>query len=189
MFDRLFDYYSIARFHSIGLSLLDLLDHLALTLSTKDLRLAHTQGHSNLSSLILAKSTPTTLTAADNITPHTDPGTLLILFNPPPSLHLYRPADAQNPKSKPRYIRIDPPSGCAAVIVGDALSFLSQGQLKAAQMSMISAKGREEWEEWHSVAYRLGPDEKVTLVDLERVKWPAADWHAARMGVEADETL
>lgn len=58
-------------------------------------------------------------------------------------------------------------------------------------MAMVSAKGMDNVEEWHSVAYRLGPDEKATLVDSKKVKWPACDWHAARMGVEAeaDETL
>lgn len=56
-------------------------------------------------------------------------------------------------------------------------------------MSMVSAKAMQDVEEWHSVAYRLGPDEKATLVDLARVKWPAGDWHASRMGVEVDETL
>ena len=116
---------------------------------------------------------------------HTDPGTLLILFNPPPSLHLLRPADRQTPKSKPRYIPIAPPSDCAVVIVGDALEFLSRGRCRAAQLSMIAARGMQDVEEWHSVAYRLGPDEKATLVDTERVRWTAADWHAARMGVEA----
>lgn len=186
IFDNLFDYYAIARFHSIALSLLD---HLAVALSNKDLRLTHTEGHSNTSSLILSKCTPTTRNAADNVEPHTDPGTLLILFNPPPSLHLFRPADPQTPKSKPRYIPINPPSGCAAVIVGDALSLLSRGRLKAARMAMVSARGMQDVEEWHSVAYRLGPDEKATLVDFERVKWLAADWHASRMGVDADETI
>ncbi len=56
-------------------------------------------------------------------------------------------------------------------------------------MCMIVAKGMEDMDEWHSVAYRLGPDEKATLVDFERVTWPAGDWHAARMGVEGDEIL
>lgn len=56
-------------------------------------------------------------------------------------------------------------------------------------MCMVSTKGMEDVEEWHSVAYRLGPDEKATLVDFEKRKWPAGDWYAARMGVEADETL
>ena len=54
---------------------------------------------------------------------------------------------------------------------------------------MISARGMQNVKEWHSVAYRLGPDEKATLVDTENVRWTAADWHAARMGVEADDTL
>ena len=66
---------------------------------------------------------------------------------------------------------------------------MTRGQLKAAQLSMLSVKGMQDVEEWHSVAYRLGPDEKAALVDSERVKWFAADWHAVRMGVEADETL
>ena len=92
-------------------------------------------------------------------------------------------------QSKPRYIPIDPPKESAAVIVGDALSFLSKGRLNAAQMCMIAAKGMEDVDEWHSVAYRLGPDERATLVDFEKVKWPAADWHAARMGVQVDDTL
>lgn len=56
-------------------------------------------------------------------------------------------------------------------------------------MAMVSARGMQDVEEWHSVAYRLGPDEKATLVDFERVKWLAADWHASRMGVDADETI
>ena len=54
---------------------------------------------------------------------------------------------------------------------------------------MIAAKGMEDVDEWHSVAYRLGPDEKAKLVDSEKVKWLARDWHAARMGVQAHETL
>lgn len=186
IFEKLFDFHSIARFHFIGLRLLD---HLALALSIQDLRLAHTDGHSNTSSLVLTKCIPTTQSQADNVEAHTDPGTLLILFNPPPSLHLFRPADPQKSRSKPRYIPISPPKGSAAVLVGDALSFLSRGRLNAAQMCMIAAKGMQDVDEWHSVAYRLGPDEKATLVDFEKVKWPAADWHAARMGVEADETL
>lgn len=188
LFDKLFDFYAIARFHFIGLSLLD---HLAAALSSKDLRAAHTDGHSNMSSFILTKCIATTQSPADNVEAHTDPGTLLILFNPPPSLHLFRPADPRQPTSKPRYIPISPPAGSAAVVVGDALSFLSRGRLQAARMAMVSAKGMDNVEEWHSVAYRLGPDEKATLVDLKKVKWPACDWHAARMGVEAeaDETL
>ncbi len=44
----------------------------------------------------------------------------------------------------------------------------------------------QEADEWHAVGYRLGPDEKVTLVDFDRVRWAAADWHAARMGVEME---
>ena len=79
--------------------------------------------------------------------------------------------------------------GSAVVIVGDALSFLSRGRLQAAQMCMIAAKGMADMDEWHSVAYRLGPDENATLVDFEKVKWPASDWHAARMGIEEDEIL
>lgn len=79
--------------------------------------------------------------------------------------------------------------GSAAVIVGDALSFLTRGRLQAAKLVMVSARGMEDVEEWHSVAYRLGPDEKATLVDFRKVKWPARDWHAVRMGVEADEIL
>ena len=153
VFDKLFDFYAIARFHFTGLGLLD---HLAAALSNKNLRLAHTNCHSNTSSLILAKCIPTTQSQADNVEAHTDPGTLLILFNPPPSLHLFRPANPQKPNSKPNY---------------------------------IAAKGMDDIDEWHSVAYRLGPDEKATLVDFERVRWPAGDWHAARMGVEGDETL
>lgn len=54
---------------------------------------------------------------------------------------------------------------------------------------MAAARGAEEWEEWHSVGYRLGPDEKATLVDLNEARWPAGDWHAARMGVEGEEAL
>lgn len=54
---------------------------------------------------------------------------------------------------------------------------------------MVAAKGMEDVDEWHSVAYRLGPDEKATLVDFGKVRWSACDWHATRMGVEADETL
>ena len=165
---------------------MSLLDRLAVALSNKDLRRAHTDGHSNTSSLIIAKCILKTQNQADKVEAHTDPGTFLILFNPPPSLHLFCPADPQRPKSTPSYIPISPLTGSAAVIVGDALSFLSQGQLKAAQICMIAAKGMENVDEWHSVAYRLGPDEKVTLVDFEEVQWLACDWHAARMGVEAD---
>ncbi|CAD6594474.1 MAG: hypothetical protein ASARMPREDX12_009035 [Alectoria sarmentosa] len=186
IFDKLFDIYAIARFHLIGLSLLEQLD---IALSTKNLRSAHTDGQANTSSIVLTKCIPTTQSSVNSVETHTDPGTLLILFNPPPSLHLFRPADPEKPESKPRYIPISPPPGSAAVIVGDALSFLSRGRLHAAQMCMMAAKGMENVDEWHSVAYRLGPDEKATLVDLEKVKWPAGDWHAARMGVEADETL
>ena len=56
-------------------------------------------------------------------------------------------------------------------------------------MVMVSAKGMEDIEEWHSVAYRLGPNERATLVDFENVKWSAGNWHAARMGVDADEAV
>lgn len=56
-------------------------------------------------------------------------------------------------------------------------------------MCMVAARGMEDEDEWHSVAYRLGPDEKATLVDSKKAKWPVGDWHAAKMGVEADETL
>lgn len=54
---------------------------------------------------------------------------------------------------------------------------------------MVSSakKGTKKEEEWHSVAYRLGPDEKATLVDFERVRWTAGEWHASRMGVEGEE--
>ena len=186
IFDRLFDFYSVARFHSIGTTLLH---HLAVTFSNKDIQLAHSEGQSSTSSLILSKCIPTSQSLAGNVEAHTDPGTLLILFDPPPSLRLFRPADREIPKSKPRYIPIVPPSGCAVVIVGDALGFLSLGRYKAAQLAMVSARGMQNVKEWHSVAYRLGPDEKATLVDTENVRWTAADWHAARMGVEADDTL
>ena len=54
---------------------------------------------------------------------------------------------------------------------------------------MVPARGVQDVGEWHSVAYRLGPDEKAALVDSEKVRWTAADWHAARMGVEANEGL
>ena len=186
IFDRLFDFYSIARFHSIGMTILHFL---AVTFSSKDIPLAHSEGQSNTSSLILSKCIPTSQGLAGSVEAHTDPGTLVILFNPPPSLHLFRPADRQIPKSKPRYIPIRPPNDCAVVVVGDALDILTRGLCKAAQLSMISARGMQDVEEWHSVAYRLGPDEKATLVDTERVRWTAADWHAARMGVEGDETM
>ena len=186
LFDRLLDFYAVAGFHSIGLNLLA---HLAASTSCTAIRMAHTEGQPTTSSLILSKCIPTSQSLVNNVETHTDPGTLVIIFNPPPSLHIFRPADPKIPRSKPRYIPVTPPSGCAAVIAGDALSFLSRGQLKAAQLCMISARGMQDVVEWHSVAYRLAPDEKATLMDHEKTKWGAADWHAARMGVDAEETL
>ena len=56
-------------------------------------------------------------------------------------------------------------------------------------MCMVAARSMEDVDEWHSVAYRLGPDEKAMLVDFKKANWSAGDWHAAKMGVEADETL
>lgn len=57
-------------------------------------------------------------------------------------------------------------------------------------MCLVSTgKGGAGAKAWHSVGYRLGPDERATLVDLEKEKWAAGDWHASRMGVENDESL
>lgn len=74
-------------------------------------------------------------------------------------------------------------------MVGDALGFLSKGQLRPARMCMVHKSSMDDVEEWHSVAYRLGPDEKAMLVDGEKVKWTVGGWHAERMGVEGDEML
>jgi isopenicillin N synthase-like dioxygenase len=102
------------------------------------------------------------------LAPHTDVGSMTILFSDKRGLQARHPITHEW-----RYL--DPKEGCAVINVGDSLRFLSEKKLQSALHRVIPSAG-PAIDNRFSCAYFLRPELDAEF-DAEGQRWKSIDWH------------
>lgn len=107
--------------------------------------------------------------------PHTDLGSLTFVFSTTPGLQVLPPAGTtttcDNGLGPPPWRHVAPRPGCAVVNIGDCLSLMTNGLLKAA-LHRVGPVDGQPMPERYSLAYLMRPEDDTVLrvLDSPRIK-------------------
>lgn len=126
----------------------------------------HSHSQNSGSHVRLLKSPANMVRETAHLQPHTDWGTLTLLFNALGGLQLYLPETVDAENSGWRWIKPEP--GTAIVNLGDAMVAWSDGEFKSAIHRVVQPPGDQSTWARYSLAYFSRPDNDVLLRPLGR---------------------
>ena len=126
----------------------------------------HSHSQNSGSHVRLLKSPANSVRETAHIQPHTDWGTLTLLFNALGGLQLYMPETVDAANSGWRWIKPEP--GTAIVNLGDAMVSWSDGEFKSAIHRVVQPPGDQSTWARYSLAYFARPNNDVLLRPLGR---------------------
>ncbi|KAJ7627479.1 2OG-Fe-II oxygenase family oxidoreductase [Roridomyces roridus] len=97
------------------------------------------------------------------LNPHTDVGSLTLLFTPQWGLQVWSPT-----KKDREWLWVEPRPGHAIVNVGDTLRFLSGKRLMSCVHRVLPTSGQNQEEDRYSIAYLIRAESDVTFKDSRR---------------------
>ena len=100
------------------------------------------------------------------LAPHTDFGSVTILFNWLGGLQI----ESRDPKREGKWDYVKPLPGHAIINLGDAMVVFSNGHLKSAKHRVIAAPGAQALAERHSLVYFVRPNDDVLLKPIDHFK-------------------
>lgn len=138
----------------------------------------HERGQPSASSLQILKYLPYT-PACEKVghAPHTDMGSLSMVFSEVGGLQVYHP-------QKETWTFIDPKPGHAVCNIGDSLEFFSGGILRSS-LHRVVPHTSNEGKARMSILYFLRPDNSAVFIDRDGKKWKTLEWHDMKAKVFA----
>jgi isopenicillin N synthase-like dioxygenase len=131
----------------------------------------HSHSNNSGTHVRLLKSPANSYRSTPHLQPHTDWGTLTVLFNALGGLQLYMPetVDAANPGWR----SVKPEPGTAIINLGDAMVVWSDGEFKSNIHRVMQPPGDQRMWARYSLAYFTRPDNDVLLRPLGRKQLPS----------------
>lgn len=164
----------------IGRAVLDSLSR-SLGLQPKQtLAMHHRKGHASTTALGLLKYLPYDAQSSEvGHVPHTDIGSLSMVFSDVAGLQVYHPG-------RKVWMFIQPRPGHAVCNIGDSVEFLSKNVLRSSLHRVIphpSEQGKEKL----TVVYLMRPETDAAFVDREGREWRSLDWHNMKNRLFAED--
>ncbi|RYP06621.1 hypothetical protein DL765_009418 [Monosporascus sp. GIB2] len=128
----------------------------------------HSHSNNSGSHVRLLKCPPKPENANISLQPHTDWGTLTVLFNVLGGLQIFVPENVVGPGEQAGWKYIKPEPGMAIFNLGDAFVKWSDGELKSAVHRVTNPPGDQAKWTRYSLAYFTRPDHNVLLKPLGR---------------------
>ncbi|KAF2173411.1 hypothetical protein M409DRAFT_48394 [Zasmidium cellare ATCC 36951] len=127
---------------------------------------SHSQNSGSHVRLLKCPSRPSAKAA--NLQPHTDWGTLTVLFNALGGLQLYLPQSLLGPDQEAGWYYVKPERGTALVNLGDAMVSWSDGEFKSNIHRVVAPPGEQAQWARYSLAYFTRPNHDVPMKPLGR---------------------
>ncbi|KAI1820379.1 Clavaminate synthase-like protein [Xylaria intraflava] len=134
----------------------------------------HSHSNNSGSHVRLLKCPPKPEDAIVSLQPHTDWGTLTVLFNELGGLQIWSPDAILGPGEEPGWRYVKPEPGMAIFNLGDAFVKWSEGELKSTIHRVSNPPGQQAKYTRYSLAYFTRPDNDVPLKPLGRKATPSA---------------
>jgi len=103
-----------------------------------------------------------------NLQPHTDWGTLTVLFNRLGGLQLYLPESLLPPGEAPGWKYVKPEPGTALFNLGDAMVNWSDGEFKSNIHRVVASPGDQWYHDRYSLAYFTRPNHDIPMKPFGR---------------------
>ncbi|KAJ8132905.1 hypothetical protein O1611_g716 [Lasiodiplodia mahajangana] len=133
----------------------------------------HSHSNNSGSHVRLLKCPPKPDNANISLQPHTDWGTLTVLFNELGGLQIWSPDSLLSPGEEPGWRYVKPEPGMAIFNLGDAFVKWSDGELKSTIHRVSNPPGEQAKYTRYSLAYFTRPDNDVLLKPLGRKSVPS----------------
>ncbi|KAI1503155.1 hypothetical protein F5X99DRAFT_425967 [Biscogniauxia marginata] len=133
----------------------------------------HSHSNNSGSHVRLLKCPPKPDNANASLQPHTDWGTLTVLFNVLGGLQVYVPEHLVGPGEEAGWKYVKPEAGMAIFNLGDAFVKWSDGELKSSIHRVTNPPGDQAKWTRYSLAYFTRPDNNVPLKPLGRKAVPS----------------
>ncbi|OAA35825.1 Oxoglutarate/iron-dependent oxygenase [Beauveria brongniartii RCEF 3172] len=111
--------------------------------------------------------------------PHTDIGSLSMVFSDVAGLQVYHPR-------KKTWMFIEPQPGHTVCNIGDSVEFLSQNVLHSSLHRVIPHPSQKD-EIKLTVVYLMRPETNTVFVDRDGREWKSVDWHNRKNRLFAEE--
>ncbi|KAK2030378.1 putative gibberellin 3-beta hydroxylase [Colletotrichum zoysiae] len=164
----------------IGRVLLDSLSRSLNLTDEQNLARHHRKGHASPTALGLLKYLPYGPESEEvGHVPHTDIGSLSMVFSDVGGLQVYHPG-------KKAWVFIPPKPGHTVCNIGDSAEFLSKNVLRSSLHRVIphpAATGKSKL----TVVYLMRPETDTVFVDREGKEWRSVDWHNMKNRLFAED--
>ncbi|PIG83057.1 hypothetical protein AARAC_004915 [Aspergillus arachidicola] len=159
-----------AHLGDIGREIMDSLSRSLNLEGNKNLAAHHRKDQPSPTALGLLKYLPYSVesTKVGHI-PHTDIGSLSMVFSDVGGLQVYHP-------KKKKWMYIEPRPGHAVCNIGDSAEFLSQNVLRSS-LHRVVPHPQEKEKVKLTVVYLMRPDTESVFVDRNGKEWRSVDWH------------